>query len=114
MIPTVGKVVIYRISAQDATAINQRRADARDKLAWHHALRSGAQVHVGNTAQVGDEYPLMITKTWGDAEGSCFNGQLFLDGNDLYWVTSTKMGDGPRECYLPRHLDYDQKPLRFD
>lgn len=101
MKPTIGRIVLYRLSGQDATAINQRRKDARDKLAWHHALRSGAQVHVGNDAKDGDVFPLIITKVWGDTEGSAFNGQLLLDGNDLFWVTSTSLGDGPRQCFWP-------------
>lgn len=101
MKPTIGRIVHYRLSVQDAVAINQRRKDAREKLAWHHAIRSGAQIHVGNDVKEGDVYPLIITKMWGDQETSMFNGQLLLDGNDLFWVTSTKLGDGMRECFWP-------------
>ena len=101
MKPTIGRIVIYRLNANDAETINRRRSDAREKMAWHQALKSGAQVHVGNAVRVGDEFPLVITKTWGDADESAFNGQLLLDGNDLYWVTSTKIGADTRECYWP-------------
>lgn len=101
MKPTIGRIVVYRVSSQDADAINRRRKDAAEKLAWHQALKSGAQIHVGNAVKEGDEFPLVITRVWGDAEYSAFNGQLFLDGNDLYWVTSTCIGTKPRECYWP-------------
>ncbi|MER8455870.1 hypothetical protein NKH24_06985 [Mesorhizobium sp. M1300] len=101
MKPTIGRIVHYRVSGQDAIAINQRRKDAREKLPWHHAIRSGAQVHVGNDLKEGDVFPLTITKVWGDSETSAFNGQLMLDGNDLFWVTSTAIGEGSRQCFWP-------------
>lgn len=102
MKPTIGRIVMYRLSGQDANAINARRGDARDKLAWHHAIRSGAQVHVGNDVKEGDVYPLIITRVWGDSDNSAFNGQLMLDGNDLFWVTSTSFGEKNRECFWPQ------------
>lgn len=101
MIPTIGRIVQYRVSASDAQAINQRRKDAREKLPWHRAIRSGAQVHVGNDVREDDIYPLIITRVWGDTAASAFNGQLLLDGNDLYWVTSTEIGEGPAKCAWP-------------
>ncbi|MBP8234474.1 MAG: hypothetical protein KAY22_19450 [Rhizorhabdus sp.] len=110
MKPTIGRIVLYRVSGQDAIAINQRRKDAQEKLAWHHALRSGAQVHVGNAVKEGDVYPLIITKVWGDSEKSAFNGQLLLDGNDLFWVTSTSLGDRPRECFWPPRANASGEP----
>jgi hypothetical protein len=101
MIPTIGRIVHYRLSHQDATAINARRKDAREKMPWHHALRTGAQVHVGNDVSEGEVYPLIITRMWGGDEAACFNGQLMLDGTDIFWVTSTQLGDGPRKCFWP-------------
>lgn len=101
MKPTIGRIVIYRATANDADTINRRREDAQEKMLWHQALKTGTQVHVGNSVKEGDEFPLIITRVWGDSESAAFNGQLLLDGNDLYWVTSTKIGDKPRECYWP-------------
>jgi hypothetical protein len=105
MKPTIGRIVHYRLSGQDAIAINQRRKDAREKLQWHHAIRSGAQVHVGNDVKEGDVFPLIITRVWGEADTSAFNGQLMLDGNDLFWVTSTAIGEGNRQCFWPPRAD---------
>ena len=101
MKPTIGRIVHYRLSAYDANAINARRKDAKEKLPWHHAIRSGAQVHVGNDVAAGEVYPLVITRLWGDTPESCFNGQLLLDGNDLFWVTSTSIGEGPAKAFWP-------------
>lgn len=93
MIPSIGRIVHYRLSSQDATAINSRRKDAREKMPWHHAIKSGAQVHIGNEVKEGDVFPMIITRVWGPSETSAVNGQVFLDGNDLFWVTSTSVGE---------------------
>lgn len=92
MIPTPGRIVQYTLDSQDAEQINRRRSDASRN-------RSGAPgfiLHTGNVATTGDNYPLIITRTWGDQEGSYVNGQVLLDGNDTLWVTSVLQGDGQR------------------
>jgi hypothetical protein len=101
MKPTIGRIVHYTMPNYVAEEINRRRKDARDRMDWHRALKSGAQVHVGNEVHEGDVFPLMITKVWGNDEGSAFNGQLMLDGNDIFWVTSTKIGEKSGECRWP-------------
>jgi len=111
MVPTIGKIVLYTLSSQDAAAINRRRADAKEKLPWHHAIRSGAQIHVGNDVRAGDVFPLIITRVWGDGEAASFNGQLLLDGNDLFWLTSISfcsrckpLPDEPKQVESVRHI----------
>ncbi|MER8560205.1 hypothetical protein [Mesorhizobium sp. M0578] len=64
----------------------------------HPLWRSGSCRH---GLKEGDVFPLIITKVWGDTETSAFNGQLMLDGNDLFWVTSTAIGEGNRQCFWP-------------
>lgn len=86
MIPSVGRIVHYRLSEQDAALINQRRAAGNGQ---------------GNSVAAGDVFPLMITRTWGDHEGSAVNGQVFLDGDDSLWVTSATEGDGIRQWFAP-------------
>jgi hypothetical protein len=90
----IGKVVVYTLTTHDVEMINRRRADARERMDWHRALKSGAQVHVGNTAEVGQSFPMIVTRVWGTNQFSAFNGQVMLDGNDTLWVTSAHMGDG--------------------
>ena len=93
MIPSIGRIVSYTLGAQNAVEINRRRADSRaSNIAGD---KSGAQVHVGNDAASGQVYPMMITRVWDSAptDESVVQGQVFLDGNDVLWVTSAKQGD---------------------
>src|SRR5688572_4356763 len=83
----LGLVVLYVLSETDAEKINRRRTTG-EKIAARMesgAWPVGAQAHIGNTAQAGDVLPLLVTRQW---EENMVNGQVFLDGNDTYWVTS--------------------------
>ncbi len=92
MIPSTGRIVHYKLTGEDADQINRRRTS-------HTAIKAqenwpeGAQAHIGNHAHQGDVFAAMIVKTWGIAEGSCANLQVFLDGNDTYWATSRSEGE---------------------
>ena len=103
-IPTIGRIVHYRLRASDAEQINRRRQDARAKMDWHRENKTGAQVHVGNEAAENEIYPMVITKVWGMDPNSAVNGQVLLDGNDLYWVTSTSCGDEPGKFSWPARV----------
>lgn len=99
MKPRLGLTVLYHLAATDAEAINRRRKDARDQLDWHREHKTGAQIHVGNDVHEGDEFPMVITRLWGADAMSAVNGQVLLDGNDLFWATSTCFGVGPRHFH---------------
>lgn len=102
MKPTIGRIVTYRLTEEQAAAINKRRSDfatlGREKLkddSWSF----GAQAHVGNAVQGGECYPLIITRVWPGSDS--VNGQVLLDGTDALWVTSaTECSDGP-ESTMP-------------
>ena len=101
MIPSVGRIVQYKLNEGDVTAINKRRTDAEtSKLAREN---TGAIVHVGNSVNVGDVYPLVITRVWEamPTEGTPVNGQVMLDGNDLYWATSRAQGHENGQWFEP-------------
>lgn len=112
-IPTVGRIVHYRLSEQDAAQINRRRTNGKSiadrmQLLVHTTGDEklvgwpvGAQAHIGNEAREGDTLPMMIVKTWGDTPTSAVNGQVFLDGNDVLWATSVCVGEGPRTFSWP-------------
>jgi hypothetical protein len=100
-VPTIGRIVHYTLSEQDADAINRRRADARAHFAEHQENANGVQVHVGNNVQAGDVCPLIITRVWGNTPESSVNGQVLLDGNDLFWATSVAHGEGERKFVWP-------------
>lgn len=95
MIPSIGRIVYYRLTESDARRVAKRRADGRG-AAGIAAENSGAIVHHGNPVSEGDVYPLVITRVFDDepTERSVVNGQVLLDGNDTLWVTSRSQGDG--------------------
>lgn len=96
----VGTHVLYTLSSGDATEINRRRKDgeAFRRLPVSDTPggdgRTGHQLHVGNHAAEGDQYPAVIVRVF-NAEGTTANLQVTLDGNDTYWATSRQAGDGP-------------------
>jgi len=99
MIPTIGRIVHYTLSEQNASAINKRRHDAAQS--GIASQESGAQVHFGNGAQAGQVYPAIIVRTWGDTEDSVVQLQVFLDGNDTFWATSAVQGDAQGQWRQP-------------
>ena len=110
-IPTIGRIVHYTITAEEAEQINRRRTSGKaiaERLAYDSgdpmmkAWPAGAQAHIGNDAKEGQVFPMMITKVWGDRPDSAVNGQAFLDGNDVLWVTSACVGVGPRTYAWPQ------------
>ena len=101
MTPTIGRIVHYTLSAQDADAINRRRSDAARHMAEHRESATGVVVHIGNAVAEGDVYPMVITRCWGTTPESSVNGQVLLDGCDTLWVTSISVGEGPRHFAWP-------------
>lgn len=99
--PSIGRIVIYTCSREDAEQINRRRADARDRMDWHRAIKSGAQVHVGNAAEEGSRYPAVVVACWGNTPQAAVNLKVLLDGTDDFWATSVCVGEGPRTFAWP-------------
>lgn len=101
--PAIGRIVHYTLSEDDAKRINKRRDDA---IASAHEIKlnpeaTGKQVHIGNKAHEGDVFPMIIVRAWGTQPDSVVNGQVLLDGNDTFWVTSVGVGEGPRRFAWP-------------
>ena len=88
-IPTIGRIVKYTISEQDAANIN--------------AL-SGFEHNNANKAYAGQIFPMMIVATWGNYPGALVNGQVFVDGNFTIWVTSINEGVGYRSYSWPERV----------
>jgi len=99
MTPTIGRIVLYTLSAQDAEQINRRRTtgtaiaermsyDSGDPMmkAWP----AGAQAHIGNEAREGQTVPATVVAVWSD---TCVNLHCLLDGTDAYWATSRNLGN---------------------
>lgn len=110
-VPSIGRIVHYRLSVDDAFQINRRRTSGKSIADRIQILLNrdpvikgwpeGAQAHIGNEAKEGDTFPMLITKTWGSNSTAAVNGQVFLDGNDVLWVTSACVGEGPRTFSWP-------------
>ena len=100
-VPTIGRILHYRLTKDQADATNKRRADSRRNLTMHRKHSTGVQIHWGNDVAEGDVFPMMIVRVWGDTPGAAVNGQVALDGNDVLWVTSVSVGDRPGSWAWP-------------
>lgn len=93
MRPSIGRIVHYMLTAQDAAQINRRRtskasiANRIEMGTWPE----GAQAHVGHQVEVGDVLPMIVTRI---EDSRNLNGQVFLDGNDTLFVTMVSEGEG--------------------
>lgn len=96
---TIGRIVHYTLSEQDAEQINRRRDDQREHAhRTRGADETGFQAHVGNHAAAGVVYPAVVVRFFG---GAGVNLQVLLDGNDTYWATSRVEGEGPNTWSWP-------------
>lgn len=107
--PTPGRIVLYTLTEDDATAVNRRRKDFQAFCGSHEHPHEPGQPgatghvgHVGNTTRAGDVYPAMIVRIWtpGNPDGTV-NLQVHLDGNDTYWAPSRIEGTGPGSWAWP-------------
>ncbi|MFG2780835.1 hypothetical protein ACGFY7_23645 [Streptomyces prunicolor] len=110
MKPSIGRIVHYTLSQQDADAINKRRADFqafRSNFSGPsdpgHAGADGHVAHVGNHAAEGDVCPAMVVRVF-HPETTTANLQVFLDGSDTYWATSRTEGEGPSHWAWPERV----------
>ncbi|MDA8440475.1 MAG: hypothetical protein M0Z51_16675 [Propionibacterium sp.] len=102
MNPSIGRIVHYTLTEQDADAVNSRRSDSGRHAAEHRENANGVQVHTGNPTAAGDVFPMLITRVWPGE--TLVQGQVFLDGNDALWVTSVSEGTGPRTYAWPPRI----------
>ncbi|GLZ34882.1 hypothetical protein Lesp02_70690 [Lentzea sp. NBRC 105346] len=86
-VPSIGRIVHYRLSEHDAEAITAARnnSEGRDR---------------GNVVVAGQSYPATVVRTFG---GHAANLQVHLDGTDTYWATSRVPGeDNGQWCWPAR------------
>lgn len=80
MQPSIGRIVHYSLTQQDADTVAQNRA------------RYGVE---GNPVAEGDTFPAIIVRVWSTDPGDGVNLQVWLDGPDMLWSCSRREGDGP-------------------
>lgn len=84
---SIGRLVHYALSLDDAAKINGRRTDGaaiQDRI-LEDRWPIGAQAHIGNRVAPGDVLPAMVVRV---LPGDQVNLQVFLDGNDVFWATT--------------------------
>lgn len=94
---SIGRIVYYRLSKDDADAVNRRHEDAKRNMDLHRVVKNGTQVHVGAEAKEGDVLPMLFVKV----AGMSATGQVFLDGNDTLWVRDALHGNEPGQWLWP-------------
>ncbi len=99
---SVGRIVHYRLTSEDAEAINRRREHAKANLEKMREEKPGFQAHIGNRVSRGEIVPLQVTNVW---EGNRVNGQATLDGNDSLWVTSADQGVLNGQWFWPERVE---------
>jgi len=87
---TVGRIVHYVLSEKDVNNIHASRVTRIPE-----DTPKGIQINRGNTINLGDHdhVPMIIVRVFQREFGPNepgVNGQLFLDGNDQFWVTSVR------------------------
>ncbi len=99
---TVGRIVHYVLTEEDAKQINRRRTNGESiKLRMAAGLwPTGAQAHIGKQVEAGQHFPMIVTEVDpNDIYG--VDGQVFLNGNDTYWVQSRKEDVIPGTWHWP-------------
>ncbi|MEO3868202.1 hypothetical protein ABGB18_05155 [Nonomuraea sp. B12E4] len=101
--PSIGRIVHYRLTDEDADAINRRRDDYEAFQRGRNPARPGQLgwdghvAHVGNRAMAGDTFPAMVVCMSGAGH---VNLQVQLDGNDTHWVHRPGRGRPARNVAL--------------
>lgn len=96
--PTIGRIVQYTLSYDDAARINKRREDFAAYVHTEGYQDTGYIAHWGERAEGGQVLPLLITRCHG---GSSVNGQVMLDGSDTFWVQSVSEGPDQGQWLWP-------------
>lgn len=92
MKPSIGRIVHFKVSENQAEAINRRRLDFAKYRSTDPAYTdTGYVAHFGNKVQAGDVFPAMIVAAWSGSAN--VNLQVFLDGTDTFWATSVIEGE---------------------
>lgn len=104
--PSIGRIVHYTLTEQDAAQINRRRTtgpEIAERMASGH-WPAGAQAHIGNRVSAGDVFPALIVRVWGGPANNV-NLRVTLDGTDDFWATTIAEGapeDAGRWVWPPR------------
>jgi hypothetical protein len=93
---SIGRIVLYTLTAEDVKQIDWRRdleIEERNGKITPDTIRYpiGLLAFIGHKVQAGDTFPLVITRVGSYSVG----GQAMLDGPDCFWVVDAREGVGP-------------------
>src|SRR5580765_3370402 len=96
---TIGEMVVYVLSAEDAERVNRRRTSGESigERVRSGSWPLGAQAHIGEGVEEFEAFPALVVAAYGDAltgEGEEVNLKVFLDGTDELWVQGPKEDAG--------------------
>ena len=87
---SVGDIVLYRMTTDDAADINRRRTSASSigERAKNGLWPRGAQGHLGSLVRAGDSLPAVVVRV-PEQSPHLRSLKVFLDGNDDFWCMAT-------------------------
>jgi len=93
---TLGRTLLYTLTAADADAINRRRTNSESILERIHGGKwpLGAQAHIGTQVSAGDTFPMIVVRA---TAYNSVNGQVLLDGTDTLWAQDKYESHGPSQ-----------------
>ena len=119
MTPTIGRIVIFKLTKEQAEQVNRRRTTG-EKIADRmrngttqlqdcvllsdQVWPRGAQAHIGTNVKEGDEFPMVVVRSLisNHSEPKYYvSGQALLDGNDVLWVRDSVEGTEPGQWRWP-------------
>lgn len=89
MTPTIGRIVHYTLTAEDAQKVNKRRQDAVESDFTEEG--TGAVIHYGEPVPEYCVFPMIVTTV----DRGIVGGQVFLNGNDTLWVYPVMEAEHP-------------------
>lgn len=101
MIPSLGRIVYYRLTHHDADVITRRRLDFTEHRGRDGYTDTGYVAHYGNPVAAGQVFPAAIVRSWGEDESGLANLKVLLDGSDDLWLTSVAQGVGQGQWSEP-------------
>ena len=104
MIPSLGRIVHYRLTHTDVVNITRRRADFMHHRGATGYSNTGYVAHFGNPVREGQAFPAAIVRTWPEdhiSGDTVVNLKVLLDGADDLWVTGIQQGLGEGQWSEP-------------
>lgn len=91
-VPTIGRVVHYRLTDEEAAKINRWRDQNKTNRG---AIHAGSVGHVGNECSEGQAFAADVVSITEFPLRAAINLQVKLDGNDTFWKRDADEGEGP-------------------